>query len=97
MALRPVQFNILRYQASFRWRAFSLAQRGSKQASGEHVEERMFDSIPGAARICGAIPRKPQNRASANCEMWVGQQSRRVITGIKGRHGYLMNIDDQSG
>src|SRR5258708_25371637 len=71
MALRPVQFNILRYQASFRWRAFSLAQRGSKQASGEHVEERMFDSIPGAARICGAIPRKPQNRASANCEMWV--------------------------
>src|SRR5258708_39157449 len=70
MALRPVQFNILRYQASFRWRAFSLARRGSKQASGEHVEERMFDSIPGAARICGAIPRKPQNRASANCEMW---------------------------
>jgi hypothetical protein len=29
----------------------------------------MFDSSPGTARICGAIPRKPQNRACANCEM----------------------------
>jgi hypothetical protein len=69
MALRPVQFDILRYQASSRCRAFSLARRGSKEASGEHVEEHMFDSSPGTARICGAIPRKPQNRACANCKM----------------------------
>jgi hypothetical protein len=28
----------------------------------------MFHSSPGTTRICGAIPRKPQNRACANCE-----------------------------
>src|SRR5260370_23392219 len=67
--VRPIQHSSLPSVISSA-RAFSLARHGSKRAGCEHVEERIFVSSLGAARICGAIPRKLQNRASANWEVW---------------------------
>src|SRR5262249_52408099 len=62
-------------------RAFTLARRASKRASGEHTGEFALGSSPGAVWICDAISRKLQNHVSANCEM-LGM----LLSGGRGRY-----------